>query len=196
MMAVNREEKKLETKNRILEAAMCLFAEHGYEATTVAQITEAAGVAKGTFFNYFKTKEEVRGKLDKLVAIDELINLKDKPGPYAPRFLALVKTLGDSMAVNHSMLLLSIQGMLANNQNIEESKEGFCFIIDSLVPIFEKGQQTGEFTTTIPALTMAHITMQIYMGVMLTWVMGMSEESFGDQLLISFQVFFEGILKK
>ncbi|QAY65836.1 TetR/AcrR family transcriptional regulator [Paenibacillus protaetiae] len=84
---MKREEKKLETKNRILEAAMCLFAEQGFEATTVAQITEAAGVAKGTFFNYFKTKEEVRGKLDKIIALDELVNLKDKPGPYAPVFL-------------------------------------------------------------------------------------------------------------
>lgn len=195
-MAVNREEKKLETKNRILEAAMCLFAEQGFEATTVAQITEAAGVAKGTFFNYFKTKEDVRGKLDKLVTIDELVNLKDKPGPYTPRFLALIKTLGDSMAENHSMLLLSIQGMLANHQNIEESKDGFCLIIDNLVPVFEKGQQTGEFTTTIPAQTMACIATQIYLGVMLNWVMGISKDGFGDQLLLSFQVFFEGILKK
>ncbi|GLX67935.1 TetR/AcrR family transcriptional regulator [Paenibacillus glycanilyticus] len=193
---MNREEKKLETKNRILDAAMRLFAEQGFEATTVAQITEAAGVAKGTFFNYFKTKEDVRGKLDKIVAMDEIVNLKDKPGPYAPRFIALIKKFGDSMAGNQSMLLLSIQGMLANNQNIEESKEGFCYIVDCLVPIFEKGQQTGEFTTTIPAETMAHIALKIFLGVMINWAMGLSKDDFGDQLLLSYQVFFEGVMKK
>ncbi|QAY65835.1 hypothetical protein [Paenibacillus protaetiae] len=100
------------------------------------------------------------------------------------------------MAEHHSMLLLSIQGMLANQQNIEESKEGFCYVIDCMVPIFEKGQQSGEFTTTIPAETMAHIALQMFLGVMLNWVMGTTKESFGDHLLISCQVFFEGILKK
>ncbi|MGD2177426.1 MAG: helix-turn-helix domain-containing protein [Anaerolineae bacterium] len=42
-----------------MEAALRLFAEHGYEATTVKDITSAADVAKGTFFNYFATKEAI-----------------------------------------------------------------------------------------------------------------------------------------
>jgi AcrR family transcriptional regulator len=42
-----------------MEAALRLFGEHGYDATTVKDITDAAGVAKGTFFNYFDTKEAV-----------------------------------------------------------------------------------------------------------------------------------------
>jgi AcrR family transcriptional regulator len=54
-----RERKKLETRHSLMEAALRLFAEHGYEATTVKDITRAADVAKGTFFNYFETKEAV-----------------------------------------------------------------------------------------------------------------------------------------
>jgi AcrR family transcriptional regulator len=42
-----------------MEAALRLFAEHGYEATTVKDITSAADVAKGTFFNYFEAKEAI-----------------------------------------------------------------------------------------------------------------------------------------
>jgi AcrR family transcriptional regulator len=42
-----------------MEAALRLFAEHGYDATTVKDITSAADVAKGTFFNYFETKEAI-----------------------------------------------------------------------------------------------------------------------------------------
>ena len=54
-----RERKKRETRRRLMETALRLFREHGYDATTVEEITEAADVAKGTFFNYFETKEAV-----------------------------------------------------------------------------------------------------------------------------------------
>lgn len=54
-----REQKKLETRQSLIEAAFQLFSEAGYDATTVEDITDAVGVAKGTFFNYFPTKEAV-----------------------------------------------------------------------------------------------------------------------------------------
>jgi len=58
-----RERKKQETRQRLLEVAWDLFRVRGYEETTVEEITEAADVAKGTFFNYFETKEAVLGEL-------------------------------------------------------------------------------------------------------------------------------------
>ncbi|MDR1387905.1 MAG: TetR/AcrR family transcriptional regulator [Propionibacteriaceae bacterium] len=43
----------------ILDAASELFAEKGYEATTVADILDAVGMGKGTFYHYFDSKQEV-----------------------------------------------------------------------------------------------------------------------------------------
>jgi AcrR family transcriptional regulator len=54
-----REQAKLERRERIYEAALALFRSQGYESTTVDQITRHAGLAKGTFFNYFPTKDAV-----------------------------------------------------------------------------------------------------------------------------------------
>ena len=54
-----RERKKQETRQSLMESALRLFSEHGYDATTVKDITDAADVAKGTFFNYFDTKEAI-----------------------------------------------------------------------------------------------------------------------------------------
>lgn len=48
-----RERKKLATWRAIRTAALRLFDEQGYEATTVEQIAEAANVSRATFFNYF-----------------------------------------------------------------------------------------------------------------------------------------------
>lgn len=54
-----RHRQKLELRQRLYRAAVDLFAAKGYEGTTVQQITDAVGVAKGTFFNHFPTKEHV-----------------------------------------------------------------------------------------------------------------------------------------
>jgi AcrR family transcriptional regulator len=54
-----RERKKIETLHRLQEEALRLFDEHGYDATTIEQIAEAAGVSPSTFYRYFPTKEDV-----------------------------------------------------------------------------------------------------------------------------------------
>ena len=75
-----RERKKIEARNRIYEAAVRLFEEHGYDGTRVEDITEAADVAVGTFFNHFPSKEAV---------------LTDYHRHYSERMLSYMNTLGD-----------------------------------------------------------------------------------------------------
>ncbi|HEV2352259.1 MAG TPA: TetR/AcrR family transcriptional regulator [Terriglobia bacterium] len=53
------ERKKAQTRERIYRAALKLFAERGLAATTVDEIVASADVAKGTFFNYFRSKEQI-----------------------------------------------------------------------------------------------------------------------------------------
>ena len=54
-----RERKKLKTRQSLRREAYRLFAEQGYEATSVDQIAAAAEVSPSTFFRYFPTKEDV-----------------------------------------------------------------------------------------------------------------------------------------
>lgn len=54
-----RERKKQRTQHALVEAAMRLFLEQGYQQTTLAQIAEAADISTRTFFSYFASKEDV-----------------------------------------------------------------------------------------------------------------------------------------
>jgi AcrR family transcriptional regulator len=66
-----RERKKQKTRETISQVALRLFAERGYEETTIADIAEAAEVSPRTVFAYFPTKEDIffcdlPGELDRL----------------------------------------------------------------------------------------------------------------------------------
>jgi len=57
--AGKRQQNKERTKEQILTAALELFRKQGLDATTTKQISRKAGIAEGTLFNYFKTKEDL-----------------------------------------------------------------------------------------------------------------------------------------
>ncbi len=54
-----RERKRQRTRQALIDAAMRLFQEKGYDQTTLAEVTAAADVSTKTFFNYFASKDEV-----------------------------------------------------------------------------------------------------------------------------------------
>jgi AcrR family transcriptional regulator len=64
-----REQTKVQNRQMILDAARQVFAEIGYGAATVRDIIRATPLASGTFYNYFKSKEEVYQALRDEVAL-------------------------------------------------------------------------------------------------------------------------------
>jgi AcrR family transcriptional regulator len=54
-----RERRKVEVRDRIVEAGIALFEERGFEATKVSEICERADIAHKTFFNHFPTKQDL-----------------------------------------------------------------------------------------------------------------------------------------
>ena len=79
-----RERKKLATRRAIAGAALRLFAERGYEETTISDIAAAADVSPRTFFSYFPSKDDVVfAEMDERLA-DVRARLADRPGGEAP----------------------------------------------------------------------------------------------------------------
>jgi AcrR family transcriptional regulator len=88
--------RTLRTRARILDAALDLFERQGYDATTVNQIADAAGVTSMTFFRYFPTKDAVlvTDPYDPLIA--EAVGAQPAGLPPLERVrLGLLAALGD-----------------------------------------------------------------------------------------------------
>lgn len=66
---VSRRERAERTRRRILDAAYDLFCAHGYEATTMQQIADAAGVAVQTVYLRFRTKDHLLSELEDVVIL-------------------------------------------------------------------------------------------------------------------------------
>ena len=58
-----REEQALQTKTKIITAAKLLIREKGIDNVSVDDITKQAGVAKGSYYVYFKKKEDIVGEI-------------------------------------------------------------------------------------------------------------------------------------
>jgi len=75
-------ERGRDTRSRLRELALQLFAEQGYEQTSLREIAEQLGVTKAALYYYFKSKEDIVRSLveDYMSALDELIAWgKDQP---------------------------------------------------------------------------------------------------------------------
>src|ERR1700746_4207500 len=81
-----RQRRSAEIRERLFRSALQLFAGKGFAETTVEDITNAADVGKGTFFNYFPSKDHIllafgEMQLGKLEAAIELAGLTGEPIP-------------------------------------------------------------------------------------------------------------------
>ena len=97
-----RDEKASQTKNKIIEAAKELIKDKGLSNVSVDDITKQAGVAKGSFYVYFKKKEDIIGEIgcmefryinEELNNMNNL-NIKEKLNYYAKRYKDGVLELG------------------------------------------------------------------------------------------------------
>src|SRR5438105_6015216 len=96
-MASRRVRRSSDLRERLFRAALTLFGKKGYAETTVEDITEAADVGKGTFFNYFPSKEHVlmafgEMQLGKLATIVQEAKKSDLPMQEVLRTLVLRMT--------------------------------------------------------------------------------------------------------
>jgi AcrR family transcriptional regulator len=117
----SRESKQRDTRLRIAEAAMQLFLENGYEATTLDAIAEKAGISRRTFFSYFKSKEDIvlAWQADSWEAVRaELLTVSPDEAPLD----AVLRVMVNHAALYESDQLLAIDRMMRASQTLMARK--------------------------------------------------------------------------
>jgi len=147
----------VDIKARIKESGKKLFSDKGYKDTNVAEITKIAGVATGTFYNYYPSKD----KLFIEIYLEENTKLKKS-------IMDSVHLEGDPITVMKEMMLLNYRGMNSNpilkewynrevfhkiERNFREEKglDSVDFLYGSFIEIVKKWQNERKMRNDIDA---------------------------------------------
>ncbi|MFC5702015.1 TetR/AcrR family transcriptional regulator [Cohnella faecalis] len=190
---MKRDEKKAQTHQRIMNSAIELFDELGYESTTVQHIADRAEVAKGTFFNYFASKEDLIMELQGMMILQQMENVSGKPGPVIPRMQSVLFEHARQFVLNRSVTRAVLQGIFGSERVREVQQERCQELTKSFVPLIVNAQSRGEIRGDLPAEKIAQLAVQAYLGVLMSWANEQGEPGLPEQMTLTFEVFVRGI---
>lgn len=163
-----RERKKEETRQRLLSVSLELFHEQGYSATTVEDITERADVAKGTFFNYFPSKEALLSELS-VWGIEKLQTAIDvsNGAPQSPvaRIKLLMRLLQEQMS---EKMKLPRRAYVARLFTPHPTQHARCRLSAILTDLVSEAQTRGEIRAELDAVLVSNLLHMSFFWSMVT----------------------------
>ncbi len=172
--AGRRERRRLETREKLYRAALHLFVERGFLNTSVEDITEAADVGKGTFFNYFPSKGHVLQTLAEIQIGNVAAALEDAhQGTDSMRAVllrlarALSREPGQSPSLVRS-LMMAVHSSDAVRELITAKLARGRQLLTELMAV---GQQRGEIRRDLPAADLARLFQQTQFGMLMIWTL-------------------------
>lgn len=191
-----RERNKQRVRERLYTSAMTLFAEQGYDQTSIAEIAEHADVARGTFFNYFQRKEDLIsawGERRRAVLEESLAQDASVPAPDA--VTQLERCMATLSHINES------EGQLVVPMLTAWVKAGYPlveepYVAKTFAEIVQHGQSRGEISASMDSCRVGFLLRDIYLGTLFRWsqsAQGPSGFSLDDELQASLAVLVDGI---
>ena len=148
-----------ERKNEILDAAEELFAARGYEETSTGDILERVGIARGTLYYHFKSKEDILDALIERINGDLIARSKaaaaDQSLPVVERIVRTIMSL--NVASSESAIGQEVLEQVHKPQNALMHQKMQQRLLDGVVPVLtalvEEGNAAGVFHTGYPRET-------------------------------------------
>jgi AcrR family transcriptional regulator len=159
-------------RERIFRAALQLFAERGFLATTVRDITEAADVGKGTFFNYFPTKEHVLGQYgeERIHQIQSALErVRDGRQSALGALRGLASDLVGQSSESPELLRAVFAAHLSCPPVLSELQKRIQRGRQLLAEIFALGQERGEIRRDLSPAELSRLMRLIFVGVTVAW---------------------------
>lgn len=170
--AGRRERKAAETRLALFRAAVALFAERGFHNVTVEDITEAADVGKGTFFNYFRTKEHVLGALPEiqLAKVEKCVRsaMESRQSVHST-FRVLMQQLLEEPGRSPELARTLVSSFLTSAVVRELLEEQMRIGRDMVAELVALGQKRGEIAPELNRKAIALQFQQAALGTILLW---------------------------
>ncbi len=169
-----RQQSAENTKKKLIKAALKLLKKNGLNSINVEEITKEAGVAKGTFYVYFKRKEDIIAEYSRYPfkeIADELkkmqnTNLIDKLTHYFYRFMECVETSGINICREWIKSVIDPN----NTKNSQDSQKWF-YDFEMLKEILVNAVQNSELKQNTPVELLTHLIISQLYGMMTCWCM-------------------------
>lgn len=183
--------RRAETRRRIVDVAMRLFVERGYDNVTVADITEAADVAKGTFFTHFPSKSDIFRYVGG-EAVDAMAAAATGEGTARERITAALDAAA-RWHVEHQDL--GRQMLLVRSFNFakdlgSDNQRRFSGIVMDLLA---EGVASGEFRSDLAVADAALLIQGTYYLSVITWLSTPEDRPLNDRMDAALDVLFRGI---
>ncbi len=193
-----RERRSLELRERIFRAALNLFAKQGFAETTVEDITNAADVGKGTFFNYFPSKDHIllafaEMQIAKLQLAVEEARHTTMPMPQFMRSLAGLMT--QEPVRNPDIIRVLLLAFLSNFRVREAMLDLQDRVLAFHAEMIRLGQERGEIRNDLPAADIALVFRQTIFGTLLIWSL-YGDSSLQSRMDSAFEIIWSGLLPR
>lgn len=167
-----RQRRSAEIRERLFRAALKLFSEKGFAETTVEDITEAADVGKGTFFNHFPSKDHLLISFSdmQLAKLHQAVqNMRDSKEPMPAFLRKLSVRMTEEPARAPDVVRAILLANLSSSSVRSTMKEKHARALELMTQLIEIGQQRGEFRRDLPAKDLAQVFRQTVFGTLLMW---------------------------
>jgi TetR/AcrR family transcriptional regulator, fatty acid metabolism regulator protein len=168
--------KKDKPKYRqIIDAAVVAIAENGYHQTQVSKIAKQAGVADGTIYLYFKSKEDIlislfEEKMGHFIEnIEEMIGSN---GTAAQKLLMMIEAHFSMLSEDHHLAIVTQLELRQSNKElrlkINDVLKGYLKVIDKIIT---DGIENGEFSNTLDVRLARQMIFGTIDETVTSWVM-------------------------
>jgi AcrR family transcriptional regulator len=167
-----RERRRLEVRERILDAASSLFETQGYDATTVSEIALRADIAYGTFFNHFPSKLDLLRILSDRALHDLFQNVEEvrkQPGSCAEHLAQLFESSA-ARAEDKGPRMRELTGAMMALSFPETATHDDLRIRLAFRSILEDGHAAGELREGVAVDTLTDVVVGTWYSVFLSWV--------------------------
>jgi AcrR family transcriptional regulator len=193
------QERSEETRGRILQAAMRLFADAGYDATGVAEICERAGLSKGAFYHHFPSKQAVFLELldQWLASLDkDFIAAVPVGGVAVPEaFLDMARRAREVFTIADGRLSIFLEFWAQARKDPEiwtRTVAPFRRYRDLFAGVIRRGIDEGSFRA-VDADLAAGALVSLAVGVILQGVVDPNGAKWDEVLVSSVELLFDGM---